>query len=105
VRHRLDRVPGRVSRGRVGEVDVALAVGVEQMGKAGLLGGGGGSGIRTEGVVGSGLMPAVFGQAGMEHMRKYGTTPEQFAKVAVKNHKHATKNRSRSTSERRRSSR
>jgi acetyl-CoA acetyltransferase len=75
-----------------GEVDVALAVGVEQMGKAGLLGGGGGSGIRTEGVVGSGLMPAVFGQAGMEHMRKYGTTAEQFAKVAVKNHKHAVKN-------------
>src|SRR5262245_62239624 len=76
-----------------GQADVALAVGVEQMGKAGLLGGGGGgSGIRTEGVVGSGLMPAVFGQAGMEHMRKYGTTPEQFAKVAVKNHRHSTKN-------------
>src|SRR5262249_53441488 len=47
-----------------GEHDVALAVGVEQMGKMGLLtGGGGGSGIRTEGVIGSGLMPAVFGQA------------------------------------------
>ncbi len=75
-----------------GEVDVALAVGVEQMGKAGLLGGGGGSGIRTEGVIGSGLMPAVFGQAGMEHMRKYGTTAQQFAKVAVKNHHHATLN-------------
>lgn len=76
-----------------GEVDVAIAVGVEQMGKAGLLGGGGGgSGIRTEGVIGSGLMPAVFGQAGMEHMRKYGTTQEQFAKVAVKNHQHAVKN-------------
>jgi acetyl-CoA acetyltransferase len=76
-----------------GQADVALAVGVEQMGKAGLLGGGGGgSGIRTEGVIGSGLMPAVFGQAGMEHMRKYGTTQEQFAKVAVKNHQHATKN-------------
>jgi acetyl-CoA acetyltransferase len=75
-----------------GEVDVALAVGVEQMGKAGLLGGGGGSGIRTEGVIGSGLMPAVFGQAGMEHMRKYGTTQEQFAKVAVKNHQHAMRN-------------
>ena len=72
--------------------DVALAVGVEQMGKMGLLGGGGGSGIRTEGVVGSGLMPAVFGQAGMEHMRKYGTTREQFAKVAVKNHEHSTRN-------------
>ena len=73
--------------------EVALCVGVEQMGKMGLLGaGGGGSGIRTEGVVGSGLMPAVFGQAGMEHMRKYGTTVEQFAQVAVKNHRHSTKN-------------
>ena len=77
---------------RSGEVDVALAVGVEQMGKMGLLGGGGGSGIRTEGVIGSSLMPAVFGQAGMEHMRRYGTTREQFAKVAVKNHAHSTKN-------------
>ena len=75
-----------------GAHEVALAVGVEQMGKMGLLGGGGGSGIRTEGVIGSGLMPAVFGQAGMEHMRRYGTTQEQFAKVAVKNHKHSTKN-------------
>jgi acetyl-CoA acetyltransferase len=75
-----------------GESDVALAVGVEQMGKMGLLGGGGGSGVRTEGVIGSGLMPAVFGQAGMEHMRKYGTTQAQFAKVAVKNHKHSTRN-------------
>jgi acetyl-CoA acyltransferase len=72
--------------------EVALAVGVEQMGKMGLLGGGGGSGIRTEGVIGSGLMPAVFGQAGMEHMRKYGTTMEQFAKIAVKNHRHSTRN-------------
>jgi acetyl-CoA acetyltransferase len=76
-----------------GEHDVALCVGVEQMGKMGLLGNtGGGSGVRTEGVVGSGLMPAVFGQAGMEHMRRYGTTVEQFAKVAVKNHRHSTKN-------------
>lgn len=74
-----------------GECDVALAVGVERMGKMGLLGGGG-SGIRTEGVIGSGLMPAVFGQAGMEHMRQYGTTQAQFAKIAVKNHKHSTKN-------------
>ena len=75
-----------------GAHDIALAVGVEQMGKMGLLGGGGGSGIRTEGVIGSGLMPAVFGQAGMEHMRRHGTTQEQFAKVAVKNHKHSTRN-------------
>jgi acetyl-CoA acyltransferase len=75
-----------------GEHEVALAVGVEQMGKMGLLGAGGGSGIRTEGVIGSGLMPAVFAQAGMEHMRAYGTTVEQFARVAVKNHRHSAKN-------------
>ena len=74
--------------------DTVLVVGVEQMGKAGLLGGGGGGrrGIPTEGLLGSGLMPAVFAEAGMEHARKYGTTFEQFAKVAVKNHHHSTKN-------------
>ena len=76
-----------------GEHEVAMAVGVEQMGKMGLLGApSGGDRIRTEGVIGSALMPAVFGQAGMEHMRRYGTTAEQFAKVAVKNHKHSVKN-------------
>ncbi len=74
-----------------GEYDVAMAVGSEQMGKAGLLGGGG-RGESVEGILGSGLMPAVFGQAGVEHMRQYGTTAEQFAKVSVKNHKHSTKN-------------
>ncbi len=78
-----------------GMYDVAMAVGVEQMGKQGLLGGGGGGNdpaYSTEGRVGSGLMPAVFGQAGMEHMRKYGTTLEHFAKISVKSHQHATKN-------------
>ncbi len=76
-----------------GAYDIALAVGSEQMGKMGLLGTGGGRGrISPEGIVGSGLMPAVFGQAGVEHMNKYGTTAEQFAKVAVKNHKHSVHN-------------
>jgi acetyl-CoA acetyltransferase len=76
-----------------GMYDVTMAVGVEQMGKMGLLGGGARSGGESvEGVLGSGLMPAVFGQAGVEHMRKYGTTAEQFAKVAVKNHKHSVHN-------------
>ena len=78
-----------------GMYDVAMAVGVEQMGKQGLLGGGGGGtdpAYSTEGRIGSGLMPAVFGQAGMEHMRKYGTNLEHFAKISVKSHKHATKN-------------
>jgi len=74
-----------------GEYDIALAVGSEQMGKAGLLG----AGERresVEGILGSGLMPAVFGQAGVEHMRKYGTKIEHFAKISVKNHKHSVKN-------------
>ena len=76
-----------------GMYDVTLAVGVEQMGKMGLLGGGARSGGESvEGVLGSGLMPAVFGQAGVEHMRKYGTTAEQFAKISVKNHKHSVHN-------------
>ncbi len=78
---------------KAGVYDVVLAVGVEQMGKAGLLGGGGGAdGIPTEGLLGSSTMPAIFAEAGQEHARKYGTTFEQFAKVSVKNHKHSTKN-------------
>ena len=72
--------------------DIVIAVGVEQMGK-GLLGSpGGGKGISREGLFGSGTMPAVFAEAGMEHTRKYGTTFEQFAKVSVKNHHHSTMN-------------
>ncbi len=77
---------------KAGIYDVVLAVGVEQMGK-GLLGGGGGrKGIPTEGLLGSGTMPTVFAEAGMEHTRNYGTTFEQFAKVSVKNHHHSTMN-------------
>lgn len=34
----------------------------------------------------------MFGNAGREHMEKYGTTKEQFAKVAYKNHKHSVHN-------------
>ncbi|MEX2236703.1 MAG: thiolase family protein [Dehalococcoidia bacterium] len=78
-----------------GAYDVAMAIGVEQMGKMGLLGGGGGAGdpaYSTEGVLGTGIMPGVFGMAGVEHMRKYGTTLEQFAQISVKNHKHAMTN-------------
>src|SRR5690606_20876480 len=69
---------------KAGVYDLVLAVGVEQMGK-GLLGGGGGT-VSTEGVIGSNTMPAMFAHIGMEHMKKYGTTFAQFAKVSVKNH-------------------
>jgi len=78
---------------KAGLHDLCLIVGTEQMGKAGLLGGPGGSrGIPTEGLLGSGTMPAVFAEAGMEHTRKHGTTFEQFAKISEKNHHHSTKN-------------
>src|SRR5260221_1387082 len=65
---------------KAGEADMGLAVGVEQMGKGGLLGTGGkgdrgrkvyepsgryGSVMQVEGVLGTGLMPRVFAQAGM----------------------------------------
>jgi acetyl-CoA acetyltransferase len=77
---------------KAGVYDLVLAVGVEQMGR-GLLGGtGAGKGIPKEGLLGSGTMPAVFAEAGMEHARKYGTTFAQFAKVSVKNHHHSTMN-------------
>jgi acetyl-CoA acetyltransferase len=36
--------------------------------------------------------PYMFGAAGREHMAKYGTTLEQFAKVGYKNHKHSVNN-------------
>ncbi len=89
-----------------GECDMALAVGVEKMGKMGLLGGAAkpgekrvytpkgryGSVMKTEGLLGTGIMPGVFAQAGTEYALKHGVTAEQFAKVAVKNHRHSTLN-------------
>nr|CAD7458563.1 unnamed protein product [Timema tahoe] len=34
----------------------------------------------------------IFGNAGAEHMAKYGTKPEHMAKIAYKNHKHSVNN-------------
>jgi hypothetical protein len=34
----------------------------------------------------------MFGAAGREHMKKYGTTAEHFAKIGYKNHKHSVNN-------------
>jgi acetyl-CoA acyltransferase len=36
--------------------------------------------------------PQLFGNAGREHMEKFGTTAEQFAKIGHKNHKHSVNN-------------
>jgi acetyl-CoA acetyltransferase len=89
-----------------GEADMGLAVGCEQMGKAGLLGasarsdqqifepsGRYGAVMSVEGRLGTTLMPGVFAQAGMEYAGQHdGVGFEQFAKVAEKNHAHSTLN-------------
>ena len=92
---------------KAGEVDTALAVGVEKMGKMGMLGGAAkargekkvftpkgryGSVVKTEGLMGTGMMPGVFAQAGTEYALAHGVTAEQFAKVAQKNHAHSVLN-------------
>lgn len=93
---------------KAGEADLGLAVGVESMGKQGLLGAAGkargdkiafersgryGSVMGVEGILGTGLMPGVFGQAGMEYAAQHdGVGFEQFAKVAEKNHRHSVLN-------------
>ena len=90
-----------------GEADVALVVGVEKMGKMGMLGaankaksdkkvfsrtGRFGAVLGTEGVLGTGLMPGVFAQAGMDYAREHDVAFEHFAQVAEKNHAHSALN-------------
>uniref|UniRef100_A0A8D3AC02 Sterol carrier protein 2 n=1 Tax=Scophthalmus maximus TaxID=52904 RepID=A0A8D3AC02_SCOMX len=48
--------------------------------------------INRYGMVAAPAAPQLFGNAGREHMEKYGTKPEHFAKIAWKNHKHSTNN-------------
>src|SRR5215471_6394670 len=36
--------------------------------------------------------PQIFGNAGREHMERYGTTATQFAKIGEKNHRHSINN-------------
>ncbi|MEV5570366.1 lipid-transfer protein [Spirillospora sp. NPDC052269] len=38
------------------------------------------------------IAPYMFGAAGREHMQKYGTTADQFARIGWKNHKHSVNN-------------
>jgi acetyl-CoA acyltransferase len=85
---------------RAGEASIGLAVGLEQMGKLGLLGAAAGRKDRlfepagrygavgpVEGVLGTSLMPGTFAQSGMEYAGQHdGVGFEQFAKVAEKNH-------------------
>jgi acetyl-CoA acyltransferase len=93
---------------KAGEVDYGMAVGVEKLAGAGLLGGGGqakkdgkewepkgryGAVAPTDGRIGTDTMPGVFAQIGMEYGHRYGGTSfELFAKIAEKNHAHSTLN-------------
>lgn len=43
-------------------------------------------------ITGAPMTAQMFGNAGIEHMRKYGTKPEHFAKIAYKNHRHSVNN-------------
>ena len=48
--------------------------------------------INTRGMSAAPIASQFFGNAGAEHMEKYGTTLTHFAKVALKNHNHGVNN-------------
>lgn len=93
---------------KAGECDMGLAVGVEKLAGAGLLGGGGkpksdddtwepsgrfGAVAPTDGRIGTDAMPGTFAQVGMEYGHKYGgATFDLFARISEKNHMHSTLN-------------
>ncbi len=92
---------------KAGETDMGLAVGVEKLAGAGLLGAaaakstdGGwkpegrfGAVAGMDGRIGTDNMPGTFAQVGMEYGHKYGgATFELFAKISEKNHSHSTLN-------------
>ena len=93
---------------KAGECDMGLAVGVEKLAGAGLLGAGGrpkeganvyspqgryGAVSPMDGRIGTETMPGVFAQIGMEYGHKYGGTSfELFARISEKNHAHSTLN-------------
>ena len=93
---------------KAGECDMGLAVGVEKLAGAGLLGssdatrsdrhewepsGRLGAVTGVDGRIGSATMPALFAQIGMEYGHKYdGVDAELFARISEKNHSHSTLN-------------
>ncbi|MPY85757.1 MAG: lipid-transfer protein [Actinophytocola sp.] len=84
-----------------GQADVALALGFEKMNPGSL----GSMYEDREPPIGNHMQalaeisevrfppaPWMFGAAGREHMKAYGTTAEHFAKIGYKNHKHSVNN-------------
>ena len=92
---------------KAGETDMGLAVGVEKLSGAGLLGGKPpraegsvwepqgpqGAIMDLDGRIGTQGMPGTFAQVGMEYGHKYGGASfELFARISEKNHGHSTLN-------------
>ena len=93
---------------KAGETDMGLAVGVEKLSGAGMLGAGMGAAASDEwtpsgrfgavagleGKTGTDMMPGVFAQVGMEYGHKYSadTSFELFARISEKNHRNSTLN-------------
>ena len=95
---------------KAGECDMGLAVGVEKLAGAGLLGGGGtpkadknvyepkgryGAVTKVDGRIGTETMPGVFAQIGMQYLHDHpydGASFEMFARISEKNHSHSTLN-------------
>ncbi|GAA2312904.1 thiolase family protein [Streptomyces violaceusniger] len=95
---------------KAGEADLGLAVGVEKLSGAGLLGVRGteradgepwtpqgryGSVAPMDGWVGTETMPGVFAQIGLEYLHEHpytGAPLELFARISEKNHAHSTLN-------------
>jgi acetyl-CoA acetyltransferase len=48
--------------------------------------------MKLRGFETSPVAPQIFGNAGREHMERYGSKPEQFAKIGLKNHRHSVNN-------------
>lgn len=87
---------------RGGVSDVILAVGFEKMQKGPIAHSGGSVPhpmdkhidelVKLRGFGEGPVTAQFFGNAAREHMDRYGSTPEMFAAVAVKNHKHSVDN-------------
>jgi acetyl-CoA C-acetyltransferase len=79
-----------------GQVDVAIAIGVEKMNEVDTatslaVGGRAGNYLWEFHMYGT-TFPAYYAFYATAHMQKFGTTEEQMAMVAVKNHKYASSN-------------
>jgi acetyl-CoA C-acetyltransferase len=79
-----------------GQVDVAIAIGVEKMNEvdtaASLAVGGRAGNYLWEFHMYGTTFPAYYAFYATAHMQKFGTTEEQMAMVAVKNHRYASRN-------------